>query len=69
MGEGVVLPGRDPPGRVEMVHESERTCACEGRISAPQVPIEPRDAERIMRELEEPYQLVVVDRLAPAITP
>jgi hypothetical protein len=23
------------------------------------VPIEPRDAERIMRKLEEPYQLVV----------
>jgi hypothetical protein len=25
MGEGVVLPDRDPPVRAEMVHESERT--------------------------------------------
>jgi hypothetical protein len=38
--------------------------AGERRIRASQVPVEPRDAERIMRELEEPYQLVFAERPA-----
>ena len=35
----------------------------ERRIGALQVPVEPRDAERFLRKLEQPYQLVV-ERLA-----
>jgi hypothetical protein len=31
----------------------------QGRIGPPQVPIEPRDAERIMRKIEESNQIVI----------
>jgi hypothetical protein len=45
------------PGQ-ELV-EGVSQAAGEGRIRALQASVEPRDAKRIMRKIEEPYQLVI----------
>ena len=61
MGAGGVLPGRDPPARAEVVHDSERTRVTRlflpGRTVIRKEPLGP-DAERRLR-----HEAAMLERL------